>query len=733
MVNKLRLFRPTLILSGLALAIVSVIGYGLVVRPTADAADCDNNAVIRCGYNTPTDLANRTQGSGELQALYNNPYVSGYGIGDLSYFKTHAEYARVYKDGRIVLANGKQVASNGASLGRQTGNGNNYSLNVGGHRYYWGYNQTAFAGSVLGAYVLMNADDHSMQFAALTACGNPAWGSSPGYKCTMLNKEQVDRDTFKFSTNYFVKNGATVQKVVYEFGDGTSEVRTNPAEQVTHTYAPGNYTAKVTVYFNVFGRTETDTRVECTKPVEVKPAPVYSCDALQKIVVDRDTFKFSTNYTAKNGASVVKAIYDFGDGTTATKTNPSDLVEHTYQPGDYTAKTTMYFNVEGQQKTSTGPQCTQQIKVESPPVYSCNALQKDIISRNNFSFTTSYTAQNGAVLTKIVYDFGDGNSKSVTSNFGQSVTHTYAPGNFTARSTIFVTVNGQEKSHTQPACTQQIHVVAPVYSCDALNKIYVDRDTFKFNTDYTAQNGATVKKVVYDFGDGHNETRNNPSDLVEHTYQPGDYTAKATVYFLVDGQERADTGPSCTQPIKVEQEHVPVYACNSLDATLIQGNRNYRFTATAFFKDAKPVSASFDFGDGQKVGNLTNFVTTSPTTATISTEHAYAPTLSGKQTIVAELTFNIGSAQKSVKCQAIVELPPQTCADHPNTPECQPPKTCQTNPEMPQCQPQTPPRLPSTGPEEVVSTILGLGSITGAGAYYRSSRRNVKLNLLNKR
>jgi hypothetical protein len=40
--------------------------------------------------------------------------------------------------------------------------------------------------------------------------------------------------------------------------------------------------------------------------------------------------------------------------------------------------------------------------------------------------------------------------------------------------------------------------------------------------------------------------------------------------------------------------------------------------------------------------------------------------------------------------------------------------------------------IPSTGPEEVIGTVLGLSTITGAGVYYRNTRRDL-LNKIFKR
>lgn len=352
--NKLRnLLRPKTLLSGLVLAIVLATGYGFATQKAVEAAvDCDDNAIIKCGYSNLSDFLSKFQANpyGDLQNIYGNWGVNGNTLAN------QGQHVTVYKNGEVKTDDGTIVATNAKSMGRKAVSGNRNSMAIAGKTYYYGSTQDNFGVGALDGYALFNSDDHSMMMVALKACGNPVWGTSPGYKCQMLKQTKVSDTEYKFVATPYTKDGASVTKIVYEFGDGKSQtVTSNFGQEVKHTYAPGSYTARATVYFSVNGWEKSDTRQECAKPVEVpKPKPVYTCTALVAKQVDGSRTKFNFTATAKteNGAILKTGTFKFDDNSTNTVDANGNTVTTTHEytkEGDHTTSVDLTFN-EGTDK-----------------------------------------------------------------------------------------------------------------------------------------------------------------------------------------------------------------------------------------------------------------------------------------------------------------------------------------------------------------------------------------------
>lgn len=184
------------------------------------------------------------------------------------------------------------------------------------------------------------------------------------------------------------------------------------------------------------------------------------------------------------------------------------------------------------------------------PVYSCDMLDKKKIDRTRYRFTASATAKNGATVTSYTYDFGDGNKTTA----GASVEHTYdKPGTYTVKVTANVTIDGKTVTKTGENCTTTVTIEQPpktaLYTCDSLTPQPIqgkDR-TYTFTLVYTAEN-VTLKKAVYDFGDGNSEEFNKANaSNVEHQYaNPGTYTTTVTLYFNVPGEGEKSANCSAT-------------------------------------------------------------------------------------------------------------------------------------------------------------------------------------------
>ncbi|OGL35003.1 hypothetical protein A3F38_02885 [Candidatus Saccharibacteria bacterium RIFCSPHIGHO2_12_FULL_48_21] len=97
-------------------------------------------------------------------------------------------------------------------------------------------------------------------------------------------------------------------------------------------------------------------------------------------------------------------------------------------------------------------------KKEIPkPVYSCDILNVKVDKNRLVHGSVSYTAKNGATLSQVDWNWGDG---IVEKNLATTANHTYAKdGTYTITTTLTFNVNGVEKKDT---CTAKVTVSTPV-------------------------------------------------------------------------------------------------------------------------------------------------------------------------------------------------------------------------------------------------------------------------------
>lgn len=100
----------------------------------------------------------------------------------------------------------------------------------------------------------------------------------------------------------------------------------------------------------------------------------------------------------------------------------------------------------------------------------------------------------------------------------------------------------------------------PVYTCELLTvqRIGSEKERmYRFNLSTTAKNGAVLKNVSYNFGDGNTKVAGS---TVDHGYsRDGEYTTVATPTFTVDGKDvTAPTNPKCKVTVKTS---IPIENC----------------------------------------------------------------------------------------------------------------------------------------------------------------------------
>lgn len=375
---------PKLLVTGFGLVLASVLGYGIVTATAAHAQlpqDCDNNSIIYCGFQDKNGFqtAYNQNKYGDLHVLYADSRF-GFKPSDMSRFMSSAVLATAYKDGRIVLDDGRVVATNAWSLGRKAFDGQRESITIGNTTYYWSHTQYSFLSNSIRAYVLMDNDNKYMQFAVLTSCGNPITGTKPTFQCDMLQKQKNSDTSYEFWTTATANNGASVQKVHYDFGDGTSADNNSAAAHVAHTYSkPGDYHVTVTVTYNVNGHTQTESvQAKCQTVVSVPqpPKPVFTCDNLSAVAIQGTANQYTFTATGSGtNATLVSGKFDFGDNQNASGIKTQDgktvITPHQYaNAGTYTIKAYLTFDAGTTTETA---KCTATVTINQTCANTPNA------------------------------------------------------------------------------------------------------------------------------------------------------------------------------------------------------------------------------------------------------------------------------------------------------------------------------------------------------------------------
>ena len=265
---------------GIAISLgIAIIG-GVWLASPSKAAKCSEFNVVSCGtYNiySVREAYNRT----DVRSIYNHA-----GVTDSMVNNAAPKTGTVYRDGRIVV-DGRVVGTAARTFQAKAGtlqHSPEGMVNYGGTMYYQYPISHSFVNR--NGTVLVESEeifawfDNNGKFVAgvIKSCGNPIWTynptpppAKPSLTCDALQKTEVSRDTFKFSTKATAKDGASVTSYTYNFGDGTTQTTTS--SEIQHTYAkPGNY--KVTVTVN--GKEGSDvqkTSQGCQTQITVKPEP----------------------------------------------------------------------------------------------------------------------------------------------------------------------------------------------------------------------------------------------------------------------------------------------------------------------------------------------------------------------------------------------------------------------------------------------------------------------------
>ncbi|HXH26940.1 MAG TPA: PKD domain-containing protein [Candidatus Acidoferrum sp.] len=221
--------------------------------------------------------------------------------------------------------------------------------------------QNAFI--VAGAFVVLSGATVAVNDIAFPL-------SAAACHCDTLQSTKVNDTTYTFSSVAIISSSVHTTKVVYDFGDGSTDTEAKDVTKVTHTFKPGTYTVKATVYFSDGSISNT---AGCTKKITIpQPPATYMCNSLDLIVVNADSreYQFTAHASTTGNATLVDANFTFGDSTTASGIKPSSSnvvsVNHTYAAaGTYNVTATLNFTADGKAVSVT---CKTSVTTKQPPV-----------------------------------------------------------------------------------------------------------------------------------------------------------------------------------------------------------------------------------------------------------------------------------------------------------------------------------------------------------------------------
>lgn len=333
----------------------------------------------------------------------------------------------------------------------------------------------------------------------------------------------------------------------WNFGDGNTSTATNPV----HTYTvPGNYTVTLQA-INVNGCRNTIIKhqyIRITEPVAtLHNLPRNGCIPLQ----------VSPTATVVANEPVVSYLWNFGDGTTSTNSNPV----HTYNAAGTYSVTLIIETSSGCRDTVT---MIDAVRAGEKPQAAFSVNPTDVCAYQSIQFTDNSIGN----VDQWYWQFGDGGISSL-----QNPLHEYEDTGYFSVTLIVI-------SNTCPDTIRLdsiVHIRPPVAKFT-----YIRSCADKYRIDFIDQSiGAT--EWSWDFGDGAHSTQPSPS----HIYaSPGTYEVILTV-----------TNGTCfyrkSVPIRIIDEQA---AFNASDTIICKGT-SILFNSIGI-NPANISAWQWDFGDG---------------------------------------------------------------------------------------------------------------------------------------
>ncbi|MBS1627330.1 MAG: PKD domain-containing protein [Bacteroidetes bacterium] len=410
------------------------------------------------------------------------------------------------------------------------------------------------------------AGNATISYAVTNGIGTTTQTTTVTVKDIPANTFTINNNAQQLNSNNFIftyTGSTTGNSFNWNFGDATTSTTVSPSK----TYAAqGSYQVNVNIS-NINGCSST-----ATANVTVTTTPVVPTTIIPGFTVDNDNQCISNNLFHFTNISISKCgcltyLWNFGDGTTSTETNPTK----TYTTaGEYVVK--LIITDKDHQQDSVSYHV---FVVNTPNVsFTANPTSNQCFKGNKFNFTNT---SNGAFSgLKYTWDFGNGVTSTETN---PSISYT-VPGNYT------VTLRGTFNDVCPAATSKQIVVYpSPIadfsYTADMGNNKKIN-----FTNTTTLSSGSA--NYNWFFGDNNSEVGTN----VSNTYSKnGVYAVK-----LIIGTDNG-CNDSTIKTITIGTNVFGVGFGVGTTTQCFTGNK-FTFSNNSIGKTGSILSYFWNFGDG---------------------------------------------------------------------------------------------------------------------------------------